>query len=50
LAEGISKGAFDTQGYGKWPDWKNPNYTNNANQVLVDTGQLVGSITSEVKK
>lgn len=49
LAEGIVKGAFDSAGYGKWPAWKDPNYTNNAMQILVDTTQLRDSITSEVK-
>lgn len=49
LAEGIVRGAFDTGGYGKWPAWKDPNYTNNAGQLLVDTTQLRDSITSEVK-
>jgi phage gpG-like protein len=50
LAEGIVRGAFDSKGYGLWPSWKDPNYTNNANQVLVDTTQLRDSITSEVKE
>lgn len=50
LAEGIVSDAFDTAGFGKWKGWKNPNYTNNANQILVDTQQLRNSITSEVKE
>ncbi len=50
LAEGIVLGAFDSAGYGKWPKWKDPGYTNNAGQILVDTGQLRNSITSEVKE
>lgn len=50
MAEGIVRQAFDTGGFGKWPKWKDPNYTNNANQLLVDTGQLRDSITSEVKE
>lgn len=50
MAEGIVAGAFDSGGYGKWPAWKNSNYHNNANQLLVDTGQLRNSITSEVKE
>jgi hypothetical protein len=49
LAEGIVSEAFDTGGFGKWPKWKSPNYSNNANQLLVDTAQLRNSITSEVK-
>jgi hypothetical protein len=50
LAEGIVADAFATAGFGKWPAWKNTGYTNNAGQVLVDTGQLRNSITSEVKE
>lgn len=50
LAEGIVVDAFDTGGFGKWNGWKNPNYTNNAGQILVDTKQLRDSITSEVKE
>lgn len=49
LAEGIVIKAFDTGGYGKWPKWRNPNYTNNGNKILVDTQQLRNSITSECK-
>lgn len=49
LAEGIVIKAFDTGGYGKWAKWKNPNYTNNANKILVDTQQLRNSITSECR-
>jgi phage gpG-like protein len=45
----IVKDAFATQGFGKWPAWKDSNYSNNANMVLVDTTQLRDSITSEVK-
>lgn len=50
LAEGIVADAFATEGFGKWASWKNSNYTNNANQILVDTQQLRNSITSEVKE
>jgi phage gpG-like protein len=49
LAEGIVAEAFETQGFGKWPAWKNGNYKNGGNSLLVDTGQLRDSITSEVK-
>lgn len=49
LAEGIVGEAFATGGFGAWPEWKDPNYQNNANQLLVDTQQLRNSITSEVK-
>lgn len=42
--------AFATEGFGKWPKWKNPDYSNNANMILVDTQQLRDSITFEVKE
>ena len=48
-AEACVSDAFATGGDGKWPAWKNPNYENNANMLLVDTTQLRESITSEVK-
>lgn len=48
LAEKIVAEAFTSNGYGKWPAWK-PGYTNNTGDILVDTGQLSKSITSEVK-
>jgi phage gpG-like protein len=50
LAEGIVLDAFDTSGFGKWKAWKNPNYKNNAGQILVDTKQLRDSISSEVRE
>lgn len=50
LAEAIVSDAFDTAGFGKWPGWKTPGYSNRANQILVDTQQLRNSITSEVQK
>lgn len=50
LAESIVGKAFATGGFGKWPAWKNPQYTNRDNRLLVDSGQLRDSITSEVKK
>lgn len=50
IAEGIVAEAFATGGFGKWPGWKNPNYKNKDNRLLVDTGQLRDSITSEVKE
>ncbi len=49
LGEGIVAGAFSSGGYGKWPGWKSPGYQNNTGNILVDTTQLRGSITSEVK-
>ena len=50
MAEGIVRESFDSQGYGTWPDWKNPKYTNNTGKVLLDTQQLRESITSECKE
>lgn len=50
MAESIVSDAFATGGFGKWPKWKDPNYTNNAGQLLVDTKQLRESITSEVRE
>ena len=48
-AEACVQDAFDQGGPG-WPQWKDPNYSNNAGQLLVDTKQLRESITSEVKE
>lgn len=48
LAEGIVLQAFATGGFGRWAPWKNPNYKNNANMLLVDTTQLRSSITHEI--
>ena len=47
-AEACVADAFATGGDGKWPAWKQQGYTNNSGQLLVDTGQLRDSITSEV--
>jgi phage gpG-like protein len=49
LAEAIVIESFATGGFGKWPAWRTPNYKNAGNQLLVDSGQLRDSITSEVK-
>ncbi len=49
LAESIVAEAFATKGFGKWPAWRTAGYTNKGNTLLVDTGQLRDSITSEVK-
>lgn len=49
LGETIVHEAFDTGGFGLWPPWKTPGYSNNTGQLLVDTQQLRNSITSEVK-
>lgn len=47
IAEGIVAEGFDTGGYGKWAQWK-AGYQNNTGNILVDTTQLRGSITSQV--
>lgn len=49
IAEAVVKEGFLTRGYGKWAPWKNPGYSNNTGQVLMDTTQLSKSITTEVK-
>lgn len=48
-AQAVVSDAFDTKGFGKWPPWKNPGYTNEGGSLLVDTQQLRDSITTEVK-
>lgn len=48
VAESIVIGAFDSKGYGKWAPWKDPGYTNEGGTLLIDTGQLRDSITSDV--
>ena len=48
VAEGIVDDAFESSGDGKWPKWKDPNYHNEGGMLLVDSGQLRNSITSEV--
>lgn len=48
-AYAIVMGAFASGGYGKWAPWKDPNYTNNSMQILVDLTHLRDSITTEVK-
>ena len=47
-AEAVVDDAFETSGQGKWPKWKNKNYHNEGGMLLVDTGQLRDSITTEV--
>lgn len=49
-AEAVVDDAFETSGNGTWPKWRNPNYTNGGGMLLVDTGQLRDSITSEVSE
>ena len=50
LADNIVMDAFESGGFGKWPQWAVPGYSNNAGMLLVDTKQLRNSITSEVKE
>lgn len=47
-AEAVVDDAFETSGGGKWPAWKNKNYHNEGGMLLVDTGSLRESVTSEV--
>jgi phage gpG-like protein len=47
-AVGIVDDAFESSGDGKWRKWKDPKYTNEGGMLLVDTGGLRDSITSEV--
>lgn len=49
LAEAVVQDAFDSGGFGEWPQWKK-GYTSKTGTLLVDTGQLRDSITSEVKE
>lgn len=51
VAEGVVTEAFASGGYGQWSPWKNPKERlkhSNAGMLLVDTKQLMDSITSEV--
>lgn len=50
LAEGVVITAFSNEGYGKWPPL-NPKYMEKkkVKQILVETRQLLGAITSDVK-
>lgn len=50
LAENIVKMAFDTGGFGKWPQLKKETLARKTTgQILVETTQLRDSITSDVK-
>ena len=49
VAERIVQEGFATGGFGKWAKWKTKGYENNTGQVLIDSQQLRGSITSEVE-
>jgi uncharacterized protein YeaC (DUF1315 family) len=49
-ATNISKEAFVTQGYGKWPDiTEETKEQKRSSQTLIDTGTLRNSITWEVE-
>ncbi len=48
VALGVVDDAFETEGFGKWPKWKDPNYQNEGGLILTDSGQLRQSISSEV--
>lgn len=48
VAEGVVDDAFETSGDGKWASWKSPTYTNFGGMLLVDTGSLRDSISTEV--
>ncbi len=50
VAEGIVQEAFETGGFGKWPPWSSPYYTNGNMRLLDDTGQLRNSITTRIKE
>jgi len=51
LAEKVVLEAFDTGGFGKWPALKPETLAHKKNhQILVETQQLRGAITSEVKE
>lgn len=39
---------FMTQGWGTWDKWKDPNYENNANMILQDTGQLLDAQDAKI--
>jgi len=40
--------AFETEGWGTWKPWVDPDYTNNAMMILHDTGQLEGAQDAQV--
>lgn len=40
---------FATEGFGTWAAWKTPGYSNNANQILLDTQQLRNSVEWKVE-
>lgn len=48
VALGVVDDAFETSGDGQWPTWCRDGYSNGGGMLLVDTGSLRESITSEV--
>ena len=48
IAKAVVLDSFHTAGFGKWAPWKG-NYSSRTGQILIDTTQLVKSITSDVK-
>jgi phage gpG-like protein len=48
LAAAIVRGAFNSQGYGKWAAWKG-SYSNKTGQILVDTRELESSVDYKVE-
>lgn len=49
LFENIVRGAFNTGGYGRWPDIKQSTKDRKgSSRILVDSAQLSGAITSKV--
>jgi len=48
VAEQVVREAFDSGGFGKWPEWRG-NYKSATGNILVDSTQLRDSITSEVR-
>lgn len=49
VAETVVQHGFSSNGFGKWPAWKDSSYENNTGMILVDTQQLRGSITTDLK-
>lgn len=48
IAETVVQDAFGTGGFGKWPAWITPGYSNNTGMLLIDSSQLRNAITSAV--
>lgn len=50
IAEVVVLEAFDSQGYGQWKRWKDPNYKNKTMKILQDETELRDSISSRIKE